>query len=386
MHISSLLGLDNPKAVDLALVALPTEIFATYDGTMKRIEDQPEHKRTRAKQVLMWISCAMRPLTVEELRHALGVELHTRQLDRKALPVESLLTPVCGGLVTIDKESQVIRLIHETTQAYLEERRSNLFPNAQEDIARVCLTYLSFDTFGTGSCSNYKLFEARLQENAFLEYAAQYWAIHSQGEVQLRVMDLALRFLKDEQKISCAAQITKDPSISFFHSRPPKNVSGLHICSSFGLKHILDKLLRTSNNINPKDSLGQTPLFLAAKNGHEAVIKLLFDNGVAVDSRSRLRETPLFISAKNGHEAVVKLLLDSDAAVNSRNYLRETPLLVTTRNGHEAVVKLLLDNGAAVNQKDIDGFTPLSHASFNEHEAVVQLLLDHGAHETCNPF
>ncbi|OCK87266.1 uncharacterized protein K441DRAFT_360695, partial [Cenococcum geophilum 1.58] len=47
-------------------------------------------------------------------------------------------------------------------------------PGAQEKIAVACITYLSFDTFRSGSCADDKAFEQRLAENAFFEYLADY--------------------------------------------------------------------------------------------------------------------------------------------------------------------------------------------------------------------
>ncbi|KAK3338119.1 hypothetical protein B0H65DRAFT_477827 [Neurospora tetraspora] len=48
---------------------------------------------------------------------------------------------------------------------------------------------------------------------------------------------------------------------------------------------------------------------MAAKNGHEAVVKLLLDTGkVDADPKDRAGQTALHIAAENGHEAVVKLL------------------------------------------------------------------------------
>jgi hypothetical protein len=60
---------------------------------------------------------------------------------------------VCAGLVTIDEESDIIRLIYYTTQEYFERTQTRWFPSAQTDIATTCLTYLSFDTFESGFCS-----------------------------------------------------------------------------------------------------------------------------------------------------------------------------------------------------------------------------------------
>ncbi|PVH72419.1 hypothetical protein DL98DRAFT_397103, partial [Cadophora sp. DSE1049] len=58
-----------------------------------------------------------------------------------------------------------------------------------------------------------------------------------------------------------------------------------------------------------KDKYGQTPLSWAARNGHEAVIKLLLSTGkVEADSEDENSRTPLSWAAQNGHEAVVKLL------------------------------------------------------------------------------
>jgi hypothetical protein len=66
----------------------------------------------------------------------------------------------CAGLVTVD--SNIIRLVHYTTQQYFQRCGLKRFENVQKDIiATSCLTYLSYDVFA---------------ENAFFKYAAQNWA------------------------------------------------------------------------------------------------------------------------------------------------------------------------------------------------------------------
>jgi ankyrin repeat protein len=55
------------------------------------------------------------------------------------------------------------------------------------------------------------------------------------------------------------------------------------------------------------------------------------------------------LAARNGHEAVVKLLLlllEKEADVKSKNGVGQTPLSRAARGGHKAVVKLLLEKGA----------------------------------------
>ena len=57
---------------------------------------------------------------------------------------------------------------------------------------------------------------------------------------------------------------------------------------------------------------GQTPLSWAARNGHEAAMKLLREKGAELDSKDKNGRTPLWWAARNGHEAVVKLLRSHD--------------------------------------------------------------------------
>ena len=55
-------------------------------------------------------------------------------LDQDNLPELENMVSVCAGLVTIDEDSNVIRLVHYTTQEYFERTQSHWFPNAQTDI------------------------------------------------------------------------------------------------------------------------------------------------------------------------------------------------------------------------------------------------------------
>ncbi|KIN08971.1 hypothetical protein OIDMADRAFT_70903, partial [Oidiodendron maius Zn] len=118
-----------------------------YDEAMQRIESQNDDDKQLAKQVLYWISYALRPLTVEELQYALAVEPGESKLDEDNIPDEELLTSLCAGLVIVDKESSIIRLVHYTTQEYFNSIRASRFPRAQISIASTCLTYLSFEVF-----------------------------------------------------------------------------------------------------------------------------------------------------------------------------------------------------------------------------------------------
>jgi hypothetical protein len=146
---------------------------------MERIKGQIADQEELAMQVLSWITCAKRPLTTSELQHALAVEPGDSELREDNFPEIEDMVSVCAGLVMVDKESHIIRLVHCTTQEYFERTQKLWFPNAEEDITTTCLTYLSFSTFESGLCRTDKEFEERLQFNQLYDYAARNWGYHA---------------------------------------------------------------------------------------------------------------------------------------------------------------------------------------------------------------
>ncbi|KAH6693786.1 hypothetical protein F5X68DRAFT_258632 [Plectosphaerella plurivora] len=133
LHLNSLKGKRSAKIIRAALGALHTGSGAydkAYDDAMERIAGQLEDQEDLAKQVLMWITCAVRPLTTIELQEALAVELGEPELDPDNVPeIEDILS-VCAGLVTVDDESDIIRLVHYTTQEYFSRTSDPKIGNA----------------------------------------------------------------------------------------------------------------------------------------------------------------------------------------------------------------------------------------------------------------
>jgi ankyrin repeat protein len=64
---------------------------------------------------------------------------------------------------------------------------------------------------------------------------------------------------------------------------------------------------RLRDGKEPRYKNGQLPLSWAARNGHEAVVKLLLDKNADIESKDGTGQTPRSMAAGNGHKAVVKL-------------------------------------------------------------------------------
>lgn len=209
-----------------------------YQDAMKRIEGQDKDQEELAKQVLSWISCAKRPLTTLELQHALALEPGDTQIDEDNLTDVEDIVSVCAGLVMVDTESNIIRLVHNTTQEFFERTQSNWFPNAQRDITIICVTYLSFNVFKNGFCQTDEEFEKRLRLYQFYSYASRYWGHHARNTLPL--CQEVVQFLDCDTKVEASSQglIEKRkqyPDRVLCNEEAPTKMTGLHLAAFFGI-------------------------------------------------------------------------------------------------------------------------------------------------------
>ncbi|KAI9764109.1 MAG: hypothetical protein M1840_008669 [Geoglossum simile] len=303
LQMDSLAKKDNLKAIRKALPNMPSELDGVYGEAMQRIRGQNHKKARRAEQVLSWISFALRPVTVTEIQHALAVEKGDVTFGEDAMPDEDVLVSVCAGLVIIDRESNIIRLVHYTTQEYFERIRTAQFPDAETAMATARLVYISFDVFAKGHCRSDGEMGFRMNKYPLLEYAVRNWGHHASWSLEGEIQELALNFLDHDLKIMCAIQVMHLPRYRYrgYSQSFPEHVTGLHIVASNGLAKLAPFLLeRRGVDVNSKDS---------NKRGHEAVVRLLFEHeDIDVNFKDIEGLTPLSCAAINGHEAVVQLL------------------------------------------------------------------------------
>ncbi|KAI9668937.1 MAG: hypothetical protein M1829_005249 [Trizodia sp. TS-e1964] len=383
LHVTSLVRKRSPKAMRTALRKLPTGSEAydhAYNQAMERIRGQVKDQEEIAMQVLSWITCAKRQLTIVELEHALAVEEGESALDEYNITLIGNMVSACAGLVTVDKESNIVKLVHYTTQEYFERTQNHWFPNAETILTVTCTTYLSFHTFESGYCQTYAEFEERVRLNQFYNYAANNWGYHASKALTLypQVVD----FLESKPKSEAASQLLAAAgpvSLSDAYYAGPR-MTGLHLVAYFGVHKAASTLLKRGQHLDLKDKFSRTPLSYAAENGHEAVVNLLLDNGSELENReNHICRTPLLYAAGQGHEVVVKLLLEKGAEMEAKDIYGRTPLLYAIKQGHLAMTMLLLERGAELETKDHLGRTPLSYVAKNGNDAVAKLLLEKGA-------
>ncbi|EPE30107.1 Ankyrin repeat-containing protein [Glarea lozoyensis ATCC 20868] len=397
LHMDSLGREDTGKGVRKALQELPEQIDGTYEKAMARIKNQDSRKAERAAQVLSWICYAARPITVDELRYALAVEIGDTRVDEEAVPDGNHLVSLCAGLLTIDHDSNIIRFVHYTTQEYFERIKKERYPKAPTQIVMACITYLSFNEFATDPCDNDKAMEEKMLKYPFLQYASQYWGLHARGEPEKDpiVQELIMKFLWQNSNMSCSLQFAHIPKYKHanYSQSFRKEVSALGLAATNGLVEVTEKVLSIDADVNKADSDKGTPLHWAAWHGYDQIVKLILaTEGVEIDVKYSSNSTPLHWAAEGGRASIVSMLLKSGAKINAVDVRKWTPLHKAAWHGHEAAVQVLLDykpdveaeealldNKADMESEDSDGGTALHAASERGHENVVKLLLKTGA-------
>ncbi len=411
LHVESLTDKTSPKAVKKALEKLPTGSGAldiAYSHAMQRVEAQKPGFRHLAKRAMGWIVYACRLLTVTELRHALAIEIGASELDEENLDDIGDVVSVCCGLLTIDPETKAVRFVHHTAQEYFKSAGSQYFPNAREEIAASCLTYLLLKEFEEGwiwddieqddglRMSTTSIY-ARLRKYPFLRYATRFWGQHTEQHITSlddRVGKLLVEFLSDDFKVSSSGQILSLSSdkgnLNFQVGTPsPKPISGAHLAAYLNLSNLLSRFMENGLfDADVEDQCGRTPLMFAAYEGNEATVKVLLhrpevDVNKTPDTGSDWPyRTALLWAARNGHAGTVQLLLereDIDIHIKNKRDYGNNPLIWAAWKGHEAVLKILLKHkGVRADYQDPQGNTALFWAAARGHAQVVQLLLERG--------
>ena len=313
-----------------------------------------------------------------EVQHAVAVEIGDQSLDDDSIPEEGLLLSVCNGLVTYEKERGSLALVHYTFQQYLERKANSLFPEAQIEIVRTCLTYISFDEFGLGPCQDDQRFEVRLQSYPLLRYATFRWGLHALLGAEEACFKLILSFLSHSAKLSASVQVLsvrKSMGVNYTR-RFPTEVSALWLASFYGLEYSVSQLLAVQgSNVNRKTSMGATPLHQAAGCGHVGVLKLLLSNGADINARDGIGYTPLHYATAPWPDDLSYLKgFASDSAEIIRKW-SDTSV---------EVARLLLDYGSDVNAVDLDGNTALHLSAREGYQPLTDLFLARGVDVTSN--
>jgi len=348
-----------------------------YSVTLARIKAQKGSKSRVGMEVLM-LSHSERPLKVNELCHAMGVEIGSSDLNPRNIPAIETLLGCSLGLVTVEASSFTVPLIHYTLQEYLSNN-TDVFHSPHSRIAQVCLTYLNFQCIRDLP----PVFTRFPLAMPLLPYASDFWGAYTKREITESVTTLSLRLLDGFDKHVSAGILLSRSRYDWnreFGRSDPAGFAGLHCAAYFGIPEIVVALLELKKwDLDATDEAGNTAILWAAKNGQGVIVKILLARqDIIPDTADKGGRTPLSWAAGGGHGDIVQILLErKDVIPDSADEEGRTPLSWAAEMGRGGIVKMLFEQGdVSPDSADNEGRTPLSWAAGNGHGDIVKMLLE----------
>ncbi|KAG8531939.1 uncharacterized protein KY384_003575 [Bacidia gigantensis] len=403
------------------LSQLPSGLTPMYERIMEQIlVPEDEELVEIAKSIFRAMVVAFRPLSLGEL--GLVADLPTEH--RHNIPVISEYVSQCGSMVTV--RDHVVYFVHLSAKTFIQTMSSTQIVSSDistdhEFLALKCFAYICKEL----SKDHHRLSHLHDIESGEteIEYPIHFWLDHTRSSSLgiTRSFDLCDPFFDGD---SVQRQLWFEIYWTKVHAKwesCPSSFSALHLAAYATLPWLVQALLQEKGStvVHALDSLGNTPLLWAAKNGcrssvqmlleagsdrshknhegmnalqwaagngHVEVLQALFDGKESLEITDKNGWTPLHRAAYNGHVQVVRQLLDFEANIEKLDGSTWTALTRSSSSGQTEVVKLLLDKGASIHTLDREGMTPMLHAAWGGHTQVVRMHLEKGCDVNHNDF
>lgn len=288
----------------------------------------PRHDQLMAREALLWLSHTTAPLTLDEINEVVVLRDNCAGLDDGDRLYDLYLIPnISQGLISYNARTHYVSLAHFSVNEYLtSSRRKHDNPSfyieshaARTNIAKKCLTYLSFPAFASGPCDHFTLDE-RHEDWPLLQHAAWYW-----GE-QVKILD--------------------------------ENIDR-------GLQQLIHDFFATAK--------------LPNGGAYRAWIQTRYPDRYVID---HLQTEPLYYACSLGLTSIVRAMFDVDPSldVNLRGGRSNSPIVQTAAYyGCYETAKFLLERGADPNLINCRGDTALDWTMLKKYDAITDLLRHYGA-------
>ncbi|KAH6910976.1 hypothetical protein BKA70DRAFT_1100005, partial [Coprinopsis sp. MPI-PUGE-AT-0042] len=288
------------------LEAFPLTIEDIYQQTWDRILEQRPSLVLIAESTLTWVLNASRSMTIEEMERAVAISPETFKFEPDHRAPGTTLIALCCGLVALEEESRLVRLVHYAAGDTLQTLLRGSFPHPQSHLALVCMNHLAecgFQNATTQSANQFPRTPPPPHPPPPLAYASDAWAIHARES--LDVEDTRRRIASFVCESNAFPGFTSPNHLAYFDILSP-----LHLLATHNLPISLipyDKIV--DPNVATR-ILRDSPLMLASSHGHvEAVKSFLAHSKMQVNMVNAESWSALMLASRNGHQEAVKLLL-----------------------------------------------------------------------------
>ena len=165
-----------------------------------------------------------------------------------------------------------------------------------------------------------------------------------------------------------------------------EKISRVLFASGRGDTQTLETLFKSDGiAVNCKDSMGRTPLHIAASEGHVKPTELLIELRADITAKDRYGNSPFNDAVRSKRDEVVKILRSHDPSIAFKLDGYEVGVLMCKAafSGNLEDIQRLVSNGVDTNETDYDGRTALHLAASEGKMEVLKYLVDVKANIMC---
>jgi cytohesin len=157
--------------------------------------------------------------------------------------------------------------------------------------------------------------------------------------------------------------------------------NALHIAAQYGRYQAFDAIAPDAKRyslFHTGDRRGRTPLYLAARGGHDTSVLLLLKLSASVETPNSRGESPLHAAVKAGNSAMVTLLTTRGSAnPNVADCDGSYPLHVAAAMGDSAVLRSVIAAKPSINARDAAGMTAVGVAVSSARAKIMACRIAH---------
>lgn len=391
----------SASSIQQEIKVVPEGLHELYEHLLQKIH--PSDKE-QTRRMFLWVCFAERPLTVEEMQHALMLspdmeevsiqQYRARQDFRDIEDMVNAIRDLSKGLVEVQGSSNAveppvgeisrlgIQFIHQTAFDYFVEFGFQTLSSLPEDttlevlkgranhyLSRSCLKYLFMREIRRNIrgilTTTWPLKDAHF---AFLDYAVKNMGSHLQDTERYNVDQADLLKYFHWPRDQVRAELLTRLQTKCLARRPTVPAPTLaHFCAEHGLTSPLRALLQKAGQISmtPQTSSVRNPTSLS---------KL-----INFDKRDRSLRTPFHWAVLCGKEEVMQTLLScAEADPNRQDERFAAPIHLAIQKKNLLIVALLLNDGRVnPDLRDHAGRTALHCACRISSPEKVSLLISY---------
>ena len=404
----------SPKALRAVVQAMPQKLHAIYERSWNSMVALEEPDRSRAIDILRWLTFAYRPLSVQDLAEALVVNLDKNQpaFSEEDLPgnidaeyIDGEIKNLCGSLIELREDTEnpgptstTVRLVHASVHEFLVGKlpspsfigsshgESCLNAAQHAQLAACCIRFLD--------CAEAWDLSSQTPQS-FTNYAVDSWFRHLRDSRDQfdPITKMVNHFIRQGNPNFDKWRVLYEQRREY--SAPEPGTSFYYVCL-FGLVTAMDFLRNGEDHLDLNVQGGEycTALQAVCASGHSEALDRLIRWEADVTVHGGRFGNAFNAAAYHNRIDMMKSLVARRSSTYRLSTEMHGAVITAAGQGHTDIVEFLLNQGASIHSSHSNSLrmgsgsepivawqltSPLHAATAFSHLNTVKLLVERGA-------